>query len=322
MRSRRSSFAEPILVLIGLGVYLAGGPARADALSDLNKAFRNAYSQAASQSLADLRGRVPVLVNRFGEIALHRPGIEKPDFFSMDMKLYLVSRTVAHTAVAMNARLAPFSSKPLDADALEWLATYQALLTSAADELTNRNDIPEGIKTIQLNMLRMVLSFAQRFHQRGQVDPATLEEMNSRLRPAIKSNLEAAAASQLEQFKKQIAQWKVSFPGLAWDQAVVVIIGTHQARENYLQRQFFDWLLHDQPSKEERVVFAETLAPTASLETDPATDSLMLLAKVMLDKTLSTPIFGDPLALQSDVLGGAAAQIIRGWPRLDWCSAD
>jgi acyl-CoA synthetase (AMP-forming)/AMP-acid ligase II len=142
MGPRRRSFAESVLVLIGLGVCLAGGPVHADALSDLNKAFRNAYGQAASQSLADLRGRAPILVNRFGEIALHRPGVEIPDFFSMDMKLYLVSRTVAHTVVAMNARLAPFTSRPLDANALEWLATYQALLTSAADELANRLDEP------------------------------------------------------------------------------------------------------------------------------------------------------------------------------------
>jgi hypothetical protein len=313
MISRRSNFSELALMLIALGGCLATGPARADALSDLNKAFRNVYSQAASQSLADLRGRAPVLVNRFGEIALYRPGVEKPDFFSMNMKLYLVARTVAHTAVALNARLASFSSRPLDPDALQWLETYQGLLTTAVDELINRNDIPEGIKTIQLEMLRAVLGYVQRIYQRGQVDPAILEEMNSRLRPAIKSNLEAAAVSQLEQFKNQISEWKAGFPGLAWDQAVVVIIGTHQPRENFLQRQFFDWLLHDQPRKEERVVFAETLVPTPSLETDPATDAMMLLAKVMLDKSLSTSLFGDPLALQSDVLGGAAEQVIRGW---------
>jgi hypothetical protein len=41
---------------------------------------------------------------------------------------------------------------------------------------------------------------------------------------------------------------------------------------------------------------------------------MLLLARVMLDKTLSATIFGDPLALQSDVLGGAAEDIIGQWP--------
>lgn len=314
MISCRSNFAGLTLVLIALWSSLAVSQARADALSDLNKAFRSAYSQAASRSLADLRQRVPILVNRFGEIALHRPGVEKPDIFSMNMKLYLVARTVAHTAVALNARLAPFGSGPLDADGLDWLATYQILLRVASEELTNRDGIPDGIKAIQLDMLRTVLTFVQRIHQRGQVEPSVLEEMNGLLRPAIKSNLEAAAASQLEQFRGQISHWKAASPDLAWDRAVVVIIGTHQPREKYLQRQFFDWLLHDQPTKQERVVFAETLVPGPSLETDPAADAMMLLAKVMLDKALSTSIFGDPLVLQSDVLGDAAEEIIRGWP--------
>jgi hypothetical protein len=143
MISSRSSFARLTLVLIALWPGLAVSQARADALSDLNKAFRNAYSEAASRSLADLRGRVPILVNRFGEIALYRPGVEKPDFFSMNMKLYLVARTVAHTAVALNARLAPFGSGSIDSEGLAWLVTYQTLLRGASDELANRDDIPD-----------------------------------------------------------------------------------------------------------------------------------------------------------------------------------
>ena len=70
----------------------------------------------------------------------------------------------------------------------------------------------------------------------------------------------------------------------------------------------------NQPSKQERVVYAETLTFPPPLENAPATDAMMLLARVMLDKTLSATIFADPLALQSDVLGEAAEEIIRRWP--------
>ena len=97
--------------------------------------------------------------------------------------------------------------------------------------------------------------------------------------------------------------------------AAVVVIGVHQARDGNLQRQFFDWLLDDRPSRQDRVVFAETLTPPAPLDQAPATEALTLLSKVMLDKGLAKVVFGDPLALQSDVLGGAAEAIIATWRR-------
>ena len=310
---RRCGFAAAMPILVALWSGLSITEMRADALSDLNKAFRDAYNLAVSQTLTDLRARVPVLVNRFGQIALYRPGVDQPDIFSMDMKVYLEARAIAHTVVALNARLAPFGLGPLDSERLDWLAKYETLLTNAASELTGRSNVTDSLNAAQLDMLVKVRGFVQRIYQRGEVDQTILDEMGAIVRPGIKKNLEAAAASQLVQFRTRIDQWKASYPALAWDRAVVVIIGIHQARENYLQRQFFDWLLHDQPSKQERVVFAETLQPP-TIEKDGAADAMMLLSKVVLDKAISTSIFGDPLALQSDVLGGAAEDIIRGWP--------
>jgi hypothetical protein len=119
----------------------------------------------------------------------------------------------------------------------------------------------------------------------------------------------------LEQFRAQVSRWKAAYPSLAWDRAAVVVVGVHQARGGNLQRQFFDWLLRDGPDRQDRVVFAETLTPPAPLEQAPASDALTLLAKVMLDKDLATVVFGDPLALQADVLGPAAEAIIATWRR-------
>jgi hypothetical protein len=60
-------------------------------------------------------------------------------------------------------------------------------------------------------------------------------------------------------------------------------------------------------------VFAETLTPGAPLDQAPPADALVLLAKVMLDKGMAAIVFGDPLALQSDVLGDAAEATIATW---------
>ncbi|MGI3899937.1 MAG: hypothetical protein ACRYGP_33080 [Janthinobacterium lividum] len=70
--------------------------------------------------------------------------------------------------------------------------------------------------------------------------------------------------------------------------------------------QFFDHLLGDDPWSENKVVFAETLSIPPSLDKEPAKEAVELLAHVMLDKTISSALFKDPLALQSDVFGQEA----------------
>jgi hypothetical protein len=299
--------------VLGLGLLAPLEGSRADAISDLDQAFKEAYRLGAARTLADLRAAVPVLVNRFERLALYRPGIEAPELFSMDAGLYLQASAVAHTAAALVVRLAPFGSGRLDEERLAWLARYRSLLSAAEAEVARRGDIPEELRAAQRGMLDDVRRFAQRIHQQGSVDQALLEGMGETVRAAIRKNLEHAAASQLEQFRAQIIRWKADHPSLAWDRAAVVIIGVHQARGRNLQRQFFDRLLRDDPGREDRVVFAETMTPGATPEQAPTEEALTLLSKVMLDKGLAKVIFGDPLALQSDVLGEATEAIIANW---------
>lgn len=302
--------------VVGLALLAPSGTtARADAISDLDQGFKEAYRLGTARTLADLRATVPVLVNRFEQIALYRPGVEAPELFSMDQALYLEASAVAHTPAALYARLAPFGLGPLDDEKRAWLSRYQSLLSAAEAEVARRGGIPEELRTAQQGVLGEVRRFAQRAHQRGSVDQALLDEMGAAVREGVRKNLEYAAASQLAQFRGQVARWKADHPALAWDRAAVVVIGVHQARDGNLQRQFFDWLLDDRPSRQDRVVFAETLTPPGPLEQAPPDAALALLSKVMLDKGLAAVVLGDPLALQSDVLGSAAEAIIAAWPR-------
>lgn len=304
-----------VSIIAGFSTLLVVVSPQADALSDLNSAFKDAYSLAAAQTLSNLRRTTPVLVNRFGEIALYRPGAEEPEVFKMDMALYLETRVVAHAAAALYTRLVPFEIGPLDDERLAWLANYQRLLSAAVDEINARTDIPEPLKMLQVGMLRDVRELAQRIYQQKAVEQEWLDELGEQVLPAVRGNLEAAARSQLEQFRAQVEQWKTDYPDLTWDNSVVVIIGIHQARNRYLQRQFFDWMLHDDPNIEAQVVFAETMTPPPPLSRRPATNAMTLLSKVMLDKGLSNSVFGDPLTLQSDVLADAAGAIIADWGR-------
>jgi hypothetical protein len=306
-RLRRSAL---VIATVTNGLLASMSGTFGDAVSNLNDAWRTAYEHAAKQTLSNLRASVPVLVNRFDQIALYRPGMDRPDLFSMDPTIYREAKSVAHTPAALYVRLAASGLGTLDEARLQWLAAYQSLLSDAEAEIGGRADIPAQIRAMQTGMLADVPRFAQRIQQRGTVDQAILDEMGSLVRNAVRKNLELAAASQLEQFRDQIGKWKADYPSLAWDRAVVVTIGVHQARERYLQRQFFDWMLRDDPRTQDRVVFAETMTPPPLEKAD---DALMLLSKVMLDKGLSEVIFDDRLRLQADVLGDAAEAVIKNW---------
>lgn len=99
----RKSSRTVYLAILGLSLVSTASLTYADALSDLNNAFADAYTLAANRTLSDLRASVPVLVNRFGQIALYRPGVGQPDLFSMDTTLYSEAKAVAHAPVALIA---------------------------------------------------------------------------------------------------------------------------------------------------------------------------------------------------------------------------
>ena len=302
----------------GMCVLAAPGGARADATAELNAAFRDAYRSATARTLAELRASVPVFVNRFEQIALYRPGVEAPEVFTMETGRYLRASALSHAAAALAAHLAPLGRGELDEERRAWLARYRATLSAAEAEIAADPAVPEGERGAQVGLLAEVRRFAERIEQRGSVDSALLGEFGAAVRPAVRRNLQAAAASQLDQFRAQVERWKADYPALEWSRAVAVVVGVHQARDRNLQMQFFDRLLGDDPARQERVVFAETLAPpppldAVPLDRSPVGEAAALLAKVVLDRELAASLFDDPLALHADVLGPAATGILGAW---------
>ncbi|MDB5375751.1 MAG: hypothetical protein JWR00_197 [Rubritepida sp.] len=294
---------------------LLPGLAHATPLEDLNGAFRSSYRLAQVHTLTRLRATVPVLVNRFSQIALYRPGVAQPELFDADEELMRETRAVAHTAASLYLRLAPYGFGTLDSERMEWLATFMGLIRGAEAEVAARTDLPGDLKPVQLGMLAEVRGAAERIYLRREVDAATLTILAATVRAATDRGFHVAVGSTLEQFRAQAGRWRQQFPELDWTNAVAVVIGTHQPRALSWQRQFFDWMLRDDPIREDRVVFAETLGFPAPIDgPEGPDDALTLLSSVMLDKALAAAVLGDPLVLQSDALGPAARDIIRGWP--------
>ena len=137
----------------------------ADPLSDLDRSFRSAYTDASARKLAALRSQVPVLVNRFGQIALYRPNVIMPEIFSMDMRLYLDARSVAHAPVAVVARLTPIKFSQLDTATLEWFSNFEVSLSKAESTISQRPGLPSEARDAQQEFLATIRRYVQRIRQ-------------------------------------------------------------------------------------------------------------------------------------------------------------
>jgi len=208
----------------------------------------------------------------------------------------------------------PFDGGPLGAEREQWLQEQVQLLTAAQKALPTRSDILDDVKQAQSELHAYATQFAQHLLQKGAVERGDFAEFGPHVLPGIRRSLTFAAESQLTQFRAQISKWKAQYPAIGWDKAVVVVMAGHQPRTRYLQSQFFDWVFGDRPDFEDKVVFSEMQKPPAALDIkDVPQDAFTLLSKVLLDKDFAVAVFGDPYALQQDVLGAPAAQIIGQW---------
>lgn len=227
------------------------------------------------------------------------------------MSDYLKARAVAHVPAALYSRLAPLSTAPLSEEKLEWLSRYRTLIDSASSEIAADETLPSTTKTSRLELLRLVRAAVQEAHEDHKFTPNEFRTLTRKVRPHVEAALQFAAGSQIRQFDDRMRSWQQEQPALDWGRAVVVVLGNHQARRDYLQTQFFYSIFPDSPVKEDRVVFAESTTTPPSLRTEEADDALLLLSKVMFDKGLAEAVFGDRYALQRDVLGSAAKEQLK-----------
>ncbi|MFC3677038.1 hypothetical protein [Ferrovibrio xuzhouensis] len=328
-----SRSAIVIAILVGLWT---PGPARADALGDLNDIFKTSYKAAAEAKRQDLLSTAPVFVNRFGTIEFYKPGTLEPKRFKMAEGIYNDAKTVAHIPAALFTHFTAAgpvgSGREISGNEIEWLGTYLGKLESSKAALLEKaypeiQDIPEYgegnydslVRIPQLTMIDGTIALVDQLLTSRKLTPQWLNDLKATTEDGIKASLTAAATSQLTQFHAQMIKWRNENKTLEWHEAVVVIIGIHQARRKYLQRQFFDKLLYDDPELEDHVVFAETLTPFAPPQggraPGPVQDAQLLLAKVMLDKDLSSYLFGNRYRLQWDLLGAQPAGIMSSWPQ-------
>lgn len=282
-----------VVVLLSLAVAV---PARADALGDLNDAFRRAYADTRAGVLARA---APVIVCAFESLVLIDGATRREEGFTP--RLYHDLKAVAHLVFAVQLLVDPaLADGPLSAAArarLEELAARARAVEAALPSF--------GFTAAQIERQRVLIAGAQAMIAQalanGRPTPDGLLAWLRPLVPAVMANVDEAAAAQLDGLHALATRWRAAMGAERWAQLTVVVLGVRQARRDNLQYAYFARSLG--PAAVERnLIYAESV-----FAVDPA---LALLGTIVTDRAAGAAFFDDPLRMERDLLGDAAARHI------------
>jgi hypothetical protein len=133
-----------------------------------------------------------------------------------------------------------------------------------------------------------------------------LESYANRVEPLLEDNLRQAAETELSCLHQTVCELRAATLRDQWQQVRVVVCGSHQARYREPAKRYFQALFGESEdvgaAGERRVLYGEGIAKES--------DALQLLAGQLLDRELAERFRPSALALQQDVLGLAAENVI------------
>lgn len=283
---------------------------------ELRAAFRMAYKNAIEDHKAKLMSASPVITQDLLNMTLWKNG-EREDRYRMNTEKYFLMAGTSHPPIAVYSILSKYSIDLLNEQAIGELNDYRkiiARMTAVISESPLTDKEQENVLLVLEGTDEFIRKIVLSRH-------TTLDEYKfyvAKVMPAIKDNLVVGAREQLNQFKNQIEFWRTKYPKEDWDNLRVIVMGIHQARDDYALKLFFNWLMRE-PSYERRVVFAEYQSSISGEDARTVAEqqAIELMTKVDFDLEASALILGHPAILQKDVMGPAAKEILESWGRND-----
>lgn len=136
-----------------------------------------------------------------------------------------------------------------------------------------------------------------------------------RLRPYMEKNLEDGAKTLIEQFHHQMQTWQTSYPDEQWGCLKVAILGTHDPREGYVLKQYFQWLLKE-PGYEKNVIYVEfpEIKDIISDKTKSTRQAIDGLVNNSYQQKIGLHLMGEASYMQRDVMSEPAKNILSNIP--------
>lgn len=281
--------------------------AAADPLLALDTQFLKAHTRARAGECRRLEAERLVMRFSFGRLDARWKGkalLGGP--FDVLPPEYHAVKDISH-GVFLAGLLFEDRSADRIAHAKAALETYEAVSAQLRDgSSASVKRIPPALLPAQQRIVdetrRAVAAFAE-----GKLDAAAQQAYFEKLRPDILANLRAISGALVRGLDAAVKRARAEVEAVdktAWDQLVVIVTVSHQARAREIGVQYFERLLKEPAGEgaknERRLVVSEGLWK-------PSQQYGLFVAHVV-DQVGSNQVFGDPLRLQWDVLaddGGA-----------------
>ena len=298
MPTRRRTLRAARIGLVA-ACLLAAGPAQEpadDPLGAINDEFHRVY-RAARDEVLESAGPV-VWVN--GDALTLLIGDERHEA-DVIPPIYHRLKAVGHAALAVDLALRLDGGTP-DDEAMASIRRLQAQVRAALDRLDDE-PFDDDQRPRQAAILGACLDALDRTIADGGCPPARRLAFARSMGPLVLDNADDAARAAIDAYDRQMGAWRERLlTDPQWRSLRVVISDRQMPRDRNLAAQYFARLLNV-PGEGHRVVYAESL-----FEED---EVLGLLGTHLLDSAFSVEFFDDPIRMDRDLLGDAAARILE-----------
>lgn len=284
-------------VRVGTGVptFIVRGGDGFDAAVELNLEFRAAYARARSQVLAKAK---PVIFCDGDKLTLIADG-KRTVGESMPIKYHRL-KTIAHLPFMVYLTLREPSTKPFDGLSPNGFP-IETLVMKIEKELPTYDLTPEELE--RQKKIVADCDYVIRSVRKDEVPThRQLIDFARKMGPLQEANAEAAAAIELDHYRKQADAWRTAMGEETWKEVSVVIGGGQMPRKRNRMTQLFAAML-GVPGEGKRIIYAEGL-----YDIDKA---LNLFATHHLDAESAAAFFDDPARLDEDLLSRGAAKYVE-----------
>lgn len=281
---------------------------RSGALAPANLGFHETYTRLLEQALAQLGGKLPVLVLIGDDLTLLCDDRRQSE--RVVPERYHQLKACCHLAFGAQLSLMANGSGPLSQAAINELRRAQAQIPpaqSAAQELCDGASAAPHPSAPHVKLLKQTGALLEQVLADGRVD---LDQLQPSIRDIAALALQTARLAvrlELDRLHQVVQAWRRDLGQRWWADAHVVVCGNHQPRYREAACQYFARLLQETQGaaaeREDRLLYGEGI-----IEIDAALD---LLARHRVDQQASLLLFGDRRRLQQDVLADAATQYVE-----------
>lgn len=285
-------------ICLAAAVLLAGQPADArdadtvaaeQALGRFNGAMLGLYADARAAMLA--AERPLILVG--AQIALITQGGSEVEEYVPPLYNHL--KAFAHVTLGLAGALLPEGT-----DRAAKLGFLRDELAELRPHVT-RLDLTPVQAARQVAMIDLIDRFIGDALAAPRVDRAALAALMRVLRPMLLDNAREAAVAQLDRLHAVVTRWRDSMAPEAWARVRVLVAGPRTPRPQNLQVAYFLRLLGE-PAEGGRVIYTESVYDPQGMQNQ--------LGVLLVDRALSSLVFGSPSRMEADLLGFVAADYL------------